>query len=169
MHETPEELEELQALIDRSMDGMAEHMARIFTPGLRLSARQVVAYVSGTTQLAVATVTEKGEPRVSPVDAFFYRGRFWFGTSPRSRRAVHLRARPAVSATYFVGDELAIVVHGTAAIVERDDAGAKEVDEAATAVFGWSPFAAGPGAIMIRIDPTSMYTRAARPDDYPEG
>ena len=168
MHETPEELDELQALIDRSMGGMAEHMARIFTPDLRLTARQVVTHLSGTAQLAVATVTAKGAPRVTPVDALFYRGRFWFGTSPRSRRAVHLRARPAVSATYFVGDELAIVVHGTAAIVERADAGAKEVDEAATAVFGWSPFAAGAGAIMIRIDPTSMYTRAARPESYPE-
>ena len=38
------------------------------------------------------------EPRVAPVDGLFYRGRFWFGSSPHSFRFRNIRANPAVSA-----------------------------------------------------------------------
>ncbi|MDQ3654220.1 MAG: pyridoxamine 5'-phosphate oxidase family protein [Chloroflexota bacterium] len=49
--------------------------------------------------LSLATVNRHGEPRVGPVDGLFYRGRFWFGSSPKAARFRHIRARPAVSVT----------------------------------------------------------------------
>jgi nitroimidazol reductase NimA-like FMN-containing flavoprotein (pyridoxamine 5'-phosphate oxidase superfamily) len=63
-------------------------------------------------------VTEDGRPLVGPVDGVFYRGCFYFGSSPDSVRFRHLRRRPEVSATYLPGEELAVTVHGRATPVD---------------------------------------------------
>ena len=41
--------------------------------------------------LALATVTSDGHPLVGPVDGIFYRGAFYFGSSPESLRSRHIR------------------------------------------------------------------------------
>ena len=64
--------------------------------------------------LSLATVNSKGEPILGPVDGMFYRGRFWFGSSPDSMRAKHIRKRPDVSVGHVRGEELAVTAHGTA-------------------------------------------------------
>jgi hypothetical protein len=45
MYETPQEIEALQELIDRTTSRMNPHMARIVKPERRLTARQIVAYL----------------------------------------------------------------------------------------------------------------------------
>ena len=68
--------------------------------------------------LALATSTADGRPIVGPVDGIFFRGAFHFGSAPDSVRFRHIRARPAVSATYLPGEELAVTVHGRAVEVD---------------------------------------------------
>ncbi len=68
--------------------------------------------------LALATVTSDGRPLVGPVDGIFYRGAFFFGSSPDSVRFRHIRRRPYVSATHLPGEELAITAHGRAVPIE---------------------------------------------------
>ncbi len=114
MHETPEDLEALQALLDRSGASAGTHLGRIFTVERRLSAAELAALLPGVQILNLATVTSDGRPLVAPVDGLFYRGRFYFGSSPDSMRARHLRSRPAVSAAHTRGEELAVLVHGEA-------------------------------------------------------
>ena len=114
MHETAEDLEELQRLLDDSYANAGRHLLSIHTPDRRLSAERISEILTGVRILGLATVTAKGEPLVGPVDGLFYRGRFWFSSAPDSVRFRHIRARPAVSASHTVGEELAIVVHGTA-------------------------------------------------------
>jgi hypothetical protein len=65
VYETPQELEELQALIDRSFAGAGPHLLRIMKPERRLTARQVVRYLDGIKHISLATVTARGEPRVA--------------------------------------------------------------------------------------------------------
>ncbi len=73
--------------------------------------------------LALATVTADGRPLVGPVDGVFYRGRFYFGSSPDSVRFRHLARRADVSATHLPGEELAVTVHGRAVPIDVAAAG----------------------------------------------
>jgi hypothetical protein len=64
--------------------------------------------------LDLATVTANGEPRVAPVDGWFYKGKWHFGSSRDSARARHLAARPAASAAHTRGEGLCVITHGQA-------------------------------------------------------
>ena len=118
MYETSEDIGELQGLLDRSFADAGPHLLSIFDPSRRLNAKQLSRLLTGMRLLDLATVTAKGEPRVGPVDGHFHRGHFYFGSSPDSVRFRHIRARPAVSAAHTVGEQLAVIVHGTATILE---------------------------------------------------
>jgi nitroimidazol reductase NimA-like FMN-containing flavoprotein (pyridoxamine 5'-phosphate oxidase superfamily) len=59
-------------------------------------------------------VTTTARPLVAPVDGLFFQGHFYFGSAPDSVRMRHIRARPHVSAAHTRGEELAVIVHGSA-------------------------------------------------------
>lgn len=119
MHETPEDLSELQRVIDASYASAGEHIRSILRPELRSSADDLARALTGIFIINLATVTAKCEPLVAPVDGLFYRGRLWFGLPPRSLRARLVRARPAVSATFMEGElnhpgGRCLIIHGVA-------------------------------------------------------
>jgi hypothetical protein len=118
LHETPEDLAALQALLDRSYESAGQHLKRIITPERRLTAEQLAERLTGMSLLALATATADGRPIVGPVDGVFYRGAFHFGSAPDSVRFRHIDARPDVSATHLPGEELAVTVHGRAVPVD---------------------------------------------------
>jgi pyridoxine/pyridoxamine 5'-phosphate oxidase len=118
VHERPEDLAALQALLDRSYRNASGHLLGIHTPERRLSAEQLSERLAGMCLLALATVSSDGRPILGPVDGIFYRGEFHFGSSPDSVRARHIRKRPFVSATHAPGEELAVTVHGRAVPVD---------------------------------------------------
>ncbi|MEP6661597.1 MAG: pyridoxamine 5'-phosphate oxidase family protein [Acidimicrobiales bacterium] len=121
MHETAEDLADLQRLLDESAASAGGHLHSIFDEEHRVSAEQLVGLLAGVNVLDVATVTARGEPRVAPVDGLFYRGHWWFGSSPESARFRHLRQRPAVSACHTRGEEFAVIVHGRATVIDIED------------------------------------------------
>ena len=112
MHETPDDLAALQALLDRSFERAGEHFRRITTDERRLDAAQVCERLQGMTLLVLATVTKDGRPLNGPVDGIFYRGTFYFGSAPDSVRFRHIAQRPWVSATHLPAEEFAVTVHG---------------------------------------------------------
>jgi pyridoxamine 5'-phosphate oxidase-like protein len=158
MHETADDLTELQALLDRSYERAGEHLRSVFTPDRRIPAAALAGLLPGVQVLNLATVTRNCEPRVAPVDGLFYRGRFWFGSSPTSTRFTHLRARPQVSATHTRGESLAIVVHGRAALIDLDDPANAGFRAYCLEVYGpdWEEW--GAPAAYARIDAERMYT-----------
>src|ERR671927_1556732 len=101
MYETPADIAALQELLDRSYTAAGPHLLRIHTPERRLTAEEVCERLTGMCLLALATVTADGRPLVGPVDGIFYRGSFYFGSSPESVRFRHIRRRPNVSATHL--------------------------------------------------------------------
>src|SRR5919197_1464609 len=105
MHETQDDIDRLQATLDRSYALAGDHLRRIHTAERRLT---------GMCLLALATVTADGRPIVGAVDGIFYRGAFHFGSSPDSVRFRHIAVRPHVSAVHLPGEELGITVHGRA-------------------------------------------------------
>jgi nitroimidazol reductase NimA-like FMN-containing flavoprotein (pyridoxamine 5'-phosphate oxidase superfamily) len=118
MHETAEDLVALQALIDRSYANAGPHLLSIHEPARRLSAPEVCERLHDMVLLVLATVTADGRPVAGPVDGIFYRGDFYFSSSPESVRFRHIRARPFVSATHLPAEELAVTVHGRASFVD---------------------------------------------------
>jgi uncharacterized pyridoxamine 5'-phosphate oxidase family protein len=168
MFETEAEIQELDALIDRTFARANEHLRNIAKPARRLNARQVVRYLQGTKHVAFATVNERGQPRVAPLDGVFIHGRFTVSTGGAAARLRHLRANPACSAAHMDGDTVGIVVHGHATILERGDDGVGEIEPVWREIYGSSPFEWGDGVVFMRIEPTSMWTYAFHPDNFPE-
>jgi hypothetical protein len=118
VHETPEDIVALQALIDASYASAGAHLLRIHTPTRRLTAEQIAERLTGMVLLTLATVTRDGRPLAGPVDGIFYRGAFHFGSAPDSMRFRHIGERPQVSAVHLPGEELAVTVHGRAVEVD---------------------------------------------------
>src|SRR6201987_2432781 len=168
MLETPEELDNLQRILDRSMAGAGGHLRGIITGERRLSAAGLAGRLQGMRLLVVATVTAGGRPLAGPVDGYFLHGTFWFSSGRNSVRMRHLAARPAVSATHLPGEELAVTVHGRAELFDiRDPAGA----ERGRAMLDWYVPRQGPefeswldalDAVGARIEPEKMFTFAMK-------
>src|SRR5271157_1743861 len=156
MLESPEEIADLQRLFDTTLGRANTHMLGIVTPQRRLSARQVVAYLGGIRHVALATVTPKGEPRVSPLDSLFIHGRFTMGTGGAAARLRNLRANPACSAVHMDGERVAVVVNGTVEWIGRNHRDHDEVLDVWRATYGSDPYDLGPGVTLFRIEPASM-------------
>ena len=164
MLETPEELGNLQQLLDRSMAGAGEHLRGIITGERRLSAAELAGRLPGMRLLVVATVTADGRPLAGPVDGYFLHGTFWFSSGRNSVRMRHLAARPAVSATHLPGEELAVTVHGQAQLVDLSGPAGAELRQA---MLDWYVPRQGPefetwldalDAVAARIEPEKIFT-----------
>lgn len=157
MHETADDLRALQRLIDDSHRSGGRHLRTIYSDERRLSAHDLSQLLRGVQVLNVATVTARCEPRVAPVDGLFFRGRWYFGSSPDSVRFRHLRARPQVSATHVRGEDLAVVVHGTVTLVDPDASEHAEFRGYLRETYpGWDSWARGNP--YARIDASKMFT-----------
>jgi nitroimidazol reductase NimA-like FMN-containing flavoprotein (pyridoxamine 5'-phosphate oxidase superfamily) len=130
MLETPEEIDRLQGLLDRSAAGAGAHLKDIISDDHRLSAAQACERLQGMQLLVVATVTADGRPLAGPVDGYLLHGSFYFSSGRDSVRMRHLAARPAVSATYLAGEELAVTVHGRAELFDVSDPARGELRQA---------------------------------------
>ena len=158
MRETESDLLRLQSVLDLSYERAGTHLRSVITPERRLTAGELAARLTGMKILALATVNSRGAPIVGPVDGIFYRGEFWFGTSPDALRIRHTRRNPAVSATHVAGEELAVTVHGTAHIQGAPAELPKGFGEACREIYGdeWLDWAKD--ALYCRIEPERMFT-----------
>jgi nitroimidazol reductase NimA-like FMN-containing flavoprotein (pyridoxamine 5'-phosphate oxidase superfamily) len=165
MHERPEDLAELQRVIDASFAAAGSHLLGIATPERRLDAEQLAQQLTGMRLLVLATSTRDGRPINGPVDGVFYRGRFHFGSSPQSVRFRHLRQRPAVSATHLPGEHLAVTVHGDAELLDVHAPEHAEFKHTLLDIYTprygdeWAEMLDG-GAAYARIHPRRIFTFA---------
>jgi nitroimidazol reductase NimA-like FMN-containing flavoprotein (pyridoxamine 5'-phosphate oxidase superfamily) len=163
MHETSEDLQELQALLDRSDAAGGRHLRSIITDERRLTAEQVAAALPGMTLLVLATVSSKGRPIAGPVDGIFYRGHWYFGSAPDSIRFTHIRRSPYVSATHLPGEHLAVTVHGQAVPIDVSAPEHAAFREHLLGIYlprygdEWQAMLDG-GAVYARIDAERMFT-----------
>jgi hypothetical protein len=121
VHETPEELTDLQHLLDDSARTAGSHLLSIITPERRLSAVELSRAMHGMRLLALATVTADGRPLIGPVDGYLIHGAWYFSSARDSVRMRHLASRPAVSATHLPREEFAVTVHGQADLFNVND------------------------------------------------
>jgi len=162
MHETDQDLEWLQRLLDESHRGAGAHLRAIFDEKSRIPAAELPALLRGVQVLNLATVTQDCRPLVTPVDGLFYRGRFYFGSSPDSVRFRHIAHRPQVSASHTRGEDIAIVVHGTATVIDLSQPANQGFQtyrrEVYVPLYGEGYGTDGDGSRYARIDPDRMFT-----------
>lgn len=169
VHESSTDLVDLQELLDRSWNAGGPHLRGIITAERRLGAVELADLLTGMRLLVVATVTADGRPLCGPVDGIFYRGSFYFGSSPDSVRFRHLRTRPGVSATHLPGEHLAVTVHGHAVPVDiKTDLGFRQtVLDIYTPRYGseWETTFLDAGPAYVRIAADRMLTFSMPRDD----
>ena len=166
MFETEEELSRLQAMLDAHLVRANPHMQAIVAPERRLTARQVATYLQGTKHVAFATVTSKGEPRVSPLDALFIHGRFTLSTGAEAMKLAHLRRNPACSAVHMDGDRIAVAANGRVEWLTRDHPDHDEIHAEWTRTYGSDPYTWG-DVVLFRIEPETMWAYAPNAADFP--
>jgi nitroimidazol reductase NimA-like FMN-containing flavoprotein (pyridoxamine 5'-phosphate oxidase superfamily) len=161
MHESPGDLERLQALIDRSIEGAGAFLRDAFEmPQRSLSAERLVERLRGSLTVALATTTARGEPRVAPINALFVRAAFHVPTVAQAARTRHLAARPAASLTYFEATEMAVVAHGQVTIVDATDPAFAELDEVQVQSGNESPTEWQGDGVYLRLDADRLFTYA---------
>jgi fumarate hydratase class II len=168
MDETLQELEQLQALIDRSFAGAGDHLKAIVRPERRLSAPQVCAYLQGVKHITVATVTERGHPRVAPVDGVFWHGFFHFSTAQSSVRARHLAVRPAVAVAHVVGDEIAMWTYGRAETVKPGGRVWDAFEARWREIYGSAASDWAPDPVYVRVVPDRFFAYAFDASRWPD-
>jgi hypothetical protein len=164
MRESPEDITWLDGVLSSSIERAGPYLRTSFRmPTHSLDATQLIAALDGMLEVAIATVTAKGEPRVAPTAALFYRGRFCIPTLLASARVTHLKRQPAVSVTYYERVDLAVIVHGRAEFVDESDADfgllsdlQLEVSESTVRQWGADP-------LYIRVEPDVIYTYNSKP------
>ena len=168
MQETPGDLVELQQLLDQSIARAGDFLrSSLQMPTCSLSAPQLACYFTGIRNVAFATTTARGEPRVAPIGTLFLRGQFYIPTIAQAARTRHVRQRPGVSLTHFVGDDLAIIVHGQASVLAADHPTFATLIQLQQQISGQSVNDWGEG-IYIQVHADVIYTFARNRADYPE-
>jgi Pyridoxamine 5'-phosphate oxidase len=166
MHETPQDIAELDELLQRSIEQAGPFLRSSFEmPEKSLSAAQLCRALDRIQTIAIATVTAKGEPRVAPIGAFLYRGHFYIPTTMESARVRHVRRRPGVSLTRFDGIDFAVIVHGEAAVLGEEDPVFATLEGIHRELTGSTVLDWGTGA-FIRVEAYAFYTFARYPDQF---
>jgi general stress protein 26 len=153
MFETADELARLQALLDASHLRATEHLRGIINDDRTLSAAQIAGLLTAMKVITAATVTARGEPRISAMDGHFLHGTWTFSTSRTAAKARHLARRPAVSVAHVDGEALAVFSHGR--VVELAGEELAAVDAHWTGHYGSSPLSWG-DVVMWKLEPTWM-------------
>jgi Pyridoxamine 5'-phosphate oxidase len=165
MLETDDEITALQTLLDASHASSTEHLRNIISDDRVLSARDLVALLTGMKVLSVATVTASGEPRISALDGHFLHASWTFSTSGTAAKARHLAARPSVSVAHIDNEELAVFSHGRVERFREDDPDWDETIGHWTAHYGSSPLSWGDDIHMFRYQAHWMVGYAWKRDE----
>ncbi|MFI6831326.1 pyridoxamine 5'-phosphate oxidase family protein [Kribbella sp. NPDC050241] len=156
MKETAAEVTDLQQLLDAAYQRSTEHLHNIITDSRRLDAGELVRVLTGMCTLNLATVTARGEPRISAVDGHFLHARWVFTTSASAAKARHLKVRPAASVSYVDGERIGVFSHGQVETLTPDHPDFAEIEAHLVKHYGSSPSSWGDDIVYYRLQPTWM-------------
>lgn len=161
MLETAGEIAALQQLLDSSHASSTGHLRGIINDDRTLNAEDIVAVLTGMRVLSVATVSARGEPRISALDGHFLHATWTFSTDGSAAKARHMRARPAVSVAHIDNEELAVFSHGRVEEMRDTDSDWGETLDHWTAHYQSSPLSWGSDIRLYRYRPHWMVGYAA--------
>ena len=154
--ETVAEVTELQGLLDAAYARSTQHLRNIIKDQRRLDAGELVRILTGMCTLNLATVTSRGEPRISAVDGHFLHGRWVFTTSGSAAKARQLRKRAAASISYVDGERIGVFSHGDVEFLTVEHPDFAEIEEHLTNHYGSSPSSWGDDIVYCRLQPHWM-------------
>lgn len=165
MEESETDLKNLQVLIDKSIENAGEFLKNSFEMPLHsLNAEQLVKFIGKIKTVAFGSVTRDGEPRVAPVGGVFYRGYFYLPTVASSIRARHVKRQPAVSLTYYSGENIAVIIHGYGEIIaEGHQKFQSLLDFSGINLQSWGK---GNEGVFIKVNPEKLFTYVRYPDQF---
>ncbi len=166
MKETQAQLDALQQLLDASLARSTGHLREIIDDNRSVRAVDVARALQGMKVVSMATVTAKGEPRISALDGHFLFGTWTFGTAGDSAKAKHLERRPAVSISYVDGETFALFAHGDAEQLAPDHPDFAAVHQHWSDHYGGSPLEWGPDVRFYRLKAHWMVGYAANRDEW---
>ncbi|MER7244968.1 pyridoxamine 5'-phosphate oxidase family protein [Kribbella sp. NPDC000426] len=156
MKETAAEVTELQELLDAAYAQSTQHLRNIITGPRRLNAEELVGVLTGMCTLNLATVTARGEPRISAVDGHLLHGRWVFTTSGSAAKAKQLKKRPAASISYVDGERIGVFSHGDVEFLTAEHPDFAEIEDHLTNHYGSSPSSWGDDIVYCRLQPHWM-------------
>ena len=109
----------------------------------------------------LATVSETGQPHVSPVWGLWDENAFYFGTDPLSRKGRNLTANPSACLHLESGDEVVIVEGAISTLSELDQELPRHLDASYQEKYGVQ-LASSP---VFRLTPSKVF--AWREADFP--
>ncbi len=171
VHESTEDIAELQSLLDRSIEQAGPFLHDAMELEQRsLSSTQIIRYLEGLRTVSLATVTARGEPRVAPITAMFVEARYVIPTVLNAARSRHLRKRPGVSLAEYAGNAMAIIIHGQAELIDGTHDDFQTLDDIFTELSSEEGPASwgGGGPLYIRVQPHVMYATAQNQTQFPE-
>ena len=130
------------------------------TEGRLIQWSQVVAKLAAARNYWIATASPQGIPHAAPVWGIWHRDSFYFGTDPKSRKAVNLAGNNAVVLHLESGDDVVILEGSAHKLSEADVHG--ELDGAYFAKYGFHL----KGNPTYRIEPQRAFAWAEA--DFPE-
>lgn len=164
MHETTEDLADLQRLLDASHAGAGDHLRSIIrAPERTMPAGELVEHLTGMRTLALSTVGPTCRPRVSAVDGHLLRGRWVFTTAASAVKARDLATRPAASAAYIEGQQIGVFTHGDVERLGFEHPDRGWVEAYLTGFYGTSPSTWGDDISYLRLLPRWMVGFRATP------
>ena len=92
-----------------------------------------------------------------------FHGRFYIPTVAAALRTRHVLQRPAISFTYYQGNDIAVIVHGEATVVRPVDAEFAALETFQREMSGSSVQDWGEG-VFLNIIPRVIYTYVRFPD-----
>ncbi len=163
MREIPEDIERLQVQLNTSIQRAGAFLHRSFQmPEHSLTAQQLIECWRDVPTVALATVTTRGEPRIAPLGSLLYRGEIYLPTVATAARTRHVMKRPAVSLTLDRENELAIIVHGSAAIISPEHAAFETLEDLLYACTQTKAGEWGEG-VYLHIQAAAIYTYNRHP------
>lgn len=163
MHETAEDLTRVQKLLDLSYQSAGTHLREVITSERRITATKLAEILIGMRLLVLSTVTKDCRPISGAVDGIFFRGNFYFGSSPVSTRFSHIKRGSQVSATHLPGEELSVTVHGSAIPIDVKSREHSRFRQTLLDIYvpryggEWEKFLDS-GPVYARIDANRMFT-----------
>jgi general stress protein 26 len=164
LYETEAELSELETLVEKSRSRSGDHLSSLFGQGEWLSGKQVAHRLQGIGNVALATVNSRLEPRVAPMEAVLFHGKFYIALQSDSTRVRQLTKTPAASLTYTRDDDVLITVNGNATFVQRGEPDFARLEAEWSKKYGRSVWDA---LAFIKLEPTHIVAFALNPELFP--
>jgi general stress protein 26 len=109
-------------------------------------------------------VNSRMEPRVAPLEAVLFHGKFYIAVQSDSTRVRQLTKTPAASLTYTRDDDVLITVNGSATFVHKGEPDFDGLDAEWSKKYGGS---VRDTLVFIKLEPAHITAFALNPELFP--